>query len=86
MIETKTMFGVAAVGVSAVVGYGLYKYVRGKQEAQKIKEAINDMVWFQNFHDLSLWLQPYLSHIPYCFMQEIDFVASKLGVAFAAMP
>lgn len=48
MIETKTMFGVAAVGVSVVVGYGLYKYVRGKQEAQKIKEAIDDMVWFQN--------------------------------------
>lgn len=48
MIETKTMFGVAAVGVSVVVGYGLYKYVRGKQETQKIKEAIDDMVWFQN--------------------------------------
>lgn len=48
MIETKTMFGVAAVGVSVVVGYGLYKYVRGKQDAQKIKEAIDDMVWFQN--------------------------------------
>lgn len=44
MIETKTMFGVAAVGVSVVVGYGLYKYVRGKQEAQKIKEAIDDMM------------------------------------------
>ena len=44
MIERKTMFGIAALGLSAVVGYGLYKYVRGKQHTQKIKEAVDDMV------------------------------------------
>lgn len=44
MIEGKVMFGVAALGLSAVVGYGLYRYVRGKQHAQKIKEAIDGMV------------------------------------------
>ncbi|XP_029209322.2 cytosolic 5'-nucleotidase 3-like [Acropora millepora] len=38
------MFGVAAVGVSAVFGYGLYKYVSGKQNARKIKEAIDKMM------------------------------------------
>lgn len=43
-IETRTMFGVAAVGVSAVFGYGLYKYVSGKQNARKIKEAIDKMM------------------------------------------
>lgn len=43
-IETRTMFGVAAIGVSAVVGYGLYKYVSGKQNARKIKEAIDKMM------------------------------------------
>ena len=44
MIEQKTMFGVAAIGFSAVVGYGLYKYVRGRQHTRKIKEAVDEMV------------------------------------------
>lgn len=44
MIEQKTMFGIAAVGLSAVVGYGVYKYVQGKQNARKIKEAVDEMV------------------------------------------
>jgi len=49
MIEQKTMFGVAAIGISAVVGYGLYKYVQGKQNARKIKEAVDEMVWREIF-------------------------------------
>ncbi|XP_020614946.1 cytosolic 5'-nucleotidase 3-like isoform X1 [Orbicella faveolata] len=44
MIEQKTMFGVAAIGVSVVVGYGLYKYVQGRQKARKIKEAVDEMI------------------------------------------
>ena len=48
-IESRTMFGVAAIGVSAVFGYGLYKYVSGKQNARKIKEAIDKMVSFHNY-------------------------------------
>ncbi|XP_078344696.1 cytosolic 5'-nucleotidase 3-like isoform X1 [Oculina patagonica] len=44
MIEQKTMFGIAAVGLSAVVGYGVYKYVQGKQNARKIKEAVDEMM------------------------------------------
>lgn len=44
MFERKTMFGVAALGLSAVAGYGLYKYVRARQKAQQIKDAIDDMV------------------------------------------
>ena len=42
---TKTMYGVAAVGLSAVFGYGIYKYVRDRQNAQKIKEAVDQMVY-----------------------------------------
>ncbi|KAL9958350.1 hypothetical protein ACROYT_G035355 [Oculina patagonica] len=38
------MFGIAAVGLSAVVGYGVYKYVQGKQNARKIKEAVDEMM------------------------------------------
>ncbi|KAM7448258.1 7-methylguanosine phosphate-specific 5'-nucleotidase [Porites harrisoni] len=38
------MFGVAALGLSAVAGYGLYKYVRARQKAQQIKDAIDDMM------------------------------------------
>lgn len=49
MIEQKTMFGIAAVGLSAVVGYGVYKYVQGKQQARKIKEAVDEMVWREIF-------------------------------------
>lgn len=41
---TKTMYGVAAVGLSAVFGYGIYKYVRDRQNAQKIKEAVDQMM------------------------------------------
>lgn len=52
MIEQKTMFGIAAVGLSAVVGYGLYKFIQGKQHARKIKEAVDEMVWREIFHDL----------------------------------
>lgn len=52
MIERNTMFGVAAVGLSAVLGYGLYKFVQGKQHARKIKEAVDEMVWREIFHDL----------------------------------
>ena len=44
MFERKTMFGVAALGLSAVAGYGLFKYVRARQKAQQIKDAIDDMV------------------------------------------
>ncbi|CAH3027496.1 unnamed protein product [Porites evermanni] len=44
MFERKTMFGIAAVGLSAVAGYGLYKYVRARQKAQQIKDAIDDMM------------------------------------------
>ena len=53
------MFGVAAVGVSVVVGYSLYKYVQGKQTARRIKEAVDEMVWMLNFHHF--WLEFYLS-------------------------
>lgn len=49
MIERKTMFGIAAVGLSAVAGYGVYKYVQGKQNARKIKEAVDEMVWREIF-------------------------------------
>jgi len=45
MIEQKTMFGVGAIGVSFMVGYGLYKYVQGRQKTRKIKEAVDEMVW-----------------------------------------
>ncbi|KAJ7315273.1 7-methylguanosine phosphate-specific 5'-nucleotidase [Desmophyllum pertusum] len=38
------MFGIAAVGLSAVAGYGVYKYVQGKQNARKIKEAVDEMI------------------------------------------
>ena len=38
------MFGIAALGLSAVAGYGLYKYVRARQEAQQVKDAIDEMV------------------------------------------
>nr|XP_058945910.1 cytosolic 5'-nucleotidase 3-like isoform X2 [Pocillopora verrucosa] len=44
MIEGKTMFGVAAVGASVIVGYGLYKYVQGRQSARKVKEAVDQMI------------------------------------------
>lgn len=44
MIEGRTMFGVAAVGASVIVGYGVYKYIQGKQSARKIKEAVDEMV------------------------------------------
>ena len=53
MIEEKTMFGVAAIGVSAVVGYGLYKYVQGRQHTRKIKEAVDEMVGREIFMILS---------------------------------
>ena len=53
MIEQKTMFGVAAIGVSAVVGYGLYKYVQGRQHTRKIKEAVDEMVGREIFMILS---------------------------------
>ena len=43
------MFGVAAVGASVIVGYGVYKYIQGKQNARKIKEAVDEMVWRENF-------------------------------------
>lgn len=49
MIEGKTMFGVAAVGASVIVGYGVYKYIQGRQNARKIKEAVDDMVWREIF-------------------------------------
>ena len=57
-IETRIMFGVAAVGVSAVFGYGLYKYVSGKQNARKIKEAIDKMVSFHDYASLLAHFSP----------------------------
>ena len=38
------MFGIAALGLSAVAGYGLYKYVRARQKTQQIKDAVDEMV------------------------------------------
>ena len=52
MIEGRTMFGVAVLGVSVAVGYGVYKYVRGKQEERKIRDAVNDMVRLQRCNHL----------------------------------
>lgn len=58
MIEQKTMFGVAAIGLSAVVGFGLYKYVQGRRYTQKMKEAVDEMVGCEIFMLVSLqaWL------------------------------
>ena len=60
MIEGKTMFGVAAVGASVIVGYGLYKYVQGRQSARKVKEAVDQMVKrvFFMIHVYLEWLSP----------------------------
>ena len=55
----KTMFGVGALGVSVVVGYGFYRCVQGRQKTRKIKEAVDEMVWPQNVHhleSLQVWL------------------------------
>ena len=53
------MFGVGALGVSVVVGYGFYRCVQGRQKTRKIKEAVDEMVWPQNVHhleSLQVWL------------------------------
>ena len=61
------MFGVAALGVSVVVGYSLYKYVQGKQNARRIKEAVDEMVRMLNFHHFlaPIYLSLYVHFVLY---------------------
>ena len=64
------MFGIAALGLSAVASYGLYKYVRERQKAQQIKDAVDEMVWTLNSYDFCL--QFYFS------FDHVAFACSKL--------
>ncbi|KXJ08759.1 cytosolic 5'-nucleotidase 3 [Exaiptasia diaphana] len=38
------MFAVAAVGVSAIAGYGIYKVISGRNQRRKIREAVDAMI------------------------------------------
>ena len=71
MIEQKTMFGIGALGVSVVAGYGLYKYVQGRQKTRKIKEAVDEMVWREMF---IIWKAYKLGFVfqTFCMLLEID--------------
>ena len=62
MIEQKTMFGVAAIGLTAVVGYGLYKYVQGRQHTTKDQRGSGRDGTPRNFRDL-VSLQAWLSYL-----------------------
>jgi len=74
MIEQKTMFGIAAVGLSAVVGYGLYKYVQGRQHTRKLKEAVDEMVWREIFMICVKTYKPDFVIQTLCMLLEIDCV------------
>lgn len=38
------MFAVAAVGVSAVAGYGVYRYICSRNQRLRVKKATEEMV------------------------------------------
>lgn len=40
------MFAVAAVGVTALAGYGVYRYISSRNERLRTKKAVDDMVRF----------------------------------------
>ena len=74
MFEQKTMFGIAAVGLSVVAGYGLYKYVQGRQHARKLKEAVDEMVWREIF---MIYLKTYTPRFviqTFCTLLEMDCI------------
>jgi len=65
-----TMFAVAAVGVSALAGYGIYRIYQSRNERRKVKQAVDKMVSFVD----QTWPARHETHVCFQSTFEFDFV------------